>query len=431
MNYISSPYAIQMLLPILYFSLIIFSLCNIFLSHRHKQKILFILTESVIVFFYSILLIGCLTCLDEKDISKLGCLSSFAASIPISVDFTLWSLFTLLNLFIIILLIQSRKNTLSKMSIKEAFDDLPSGICFYEESGVTRLVNCKMNDLSIKITGECLLNGKKFISILADKNIRGMSDANQKDEEYIISLDNQVYSFKQIEHQLSDKCLYEIIASDITRNHQLSMELSEKNKELSTFNKRMKQYGETIEEMTIEKETLVAKMNIHDKLGNLLILSRQSFNKNITKEEKEKLLTAWKNTIIAFESMKENESNDSYDELFKAAQAIGIQIHFSGNRPESRKAKKLTIKAVIECMTNTIKHAKGNQVYVSFKERQRFLDIQITNNGEQPKEEIKEAGGLSSLRSLIEREGGSMKINSSPRFEMNITIEKGDSTHDR
>lgn len=74
-----------------------------------------------------------------------------------------------LNLFIIILLIQSRKNTLSKMSIKEAFDDLPSGICFYEESGVTRLVNRKMNDLSIKITGECLLNGKKFISILADK----------------------------------------------------------------------------------------------------------------------------------------------------------------------------------------------------------------------------------------------------------------------
>lgn len=41
----------------------------------------------------------------------------------------------------------------------------------------------------------------------------------------------------------------------------------------------MKQYGETIEEMTIEKETLVAKMNIHDKLGNLLILSRQSFSK--------------------------------------------------------------------------------------------------------------------------------------------------------
>ena len=39
MNYISSPYAIQMLLPILYFSLIIFSLCNIFLSHRDRKSV--------------------------------------------------------------------------------------------------------------------------------------------------------------------------------------------------------------------------------------------------------------------------------------------------------------------------------------------------------------------------------------------------------
>lgn len=431
MNYISSPYAIQTILPILYFSLTIFSLCIIFLCHRHKQKILFILIESIIVFFYSILLIGCLTYLDGIDISKIGFLSRFAISIPIAVDFTLWSLFTLLNLFITFLLIQNRKNTISKMSIKEAFDDLPCGICFYEESGVPRLVNSKMNDLSIRITGECLLNGKKFISILTDENIRGTSDSHQNDEEYVISLDDRVYSFKRIEHSLSDKCIYEIIATDITRNHQLSMELNKKNKELSSFNKRMRQYGETIEEMTIEKETLAAKMNIHDKLGNLLILSRQSLNKEMTEEEKEKLLTAWENTIIAFESMKDSESNDSYDELFKVAQAIGISIHFSGQRPESRKAKKITIKAIVECMTNTIKHAKGNQVYVSFKEKQRFLDIQITNNGEQPKEEIKEGGGLSSLRSLIEREGGNMKINSFPRFEMNITIEKGDLTHDR
>ena len=188
----------------------------------------------------------------------------------------------------------------------------------------------------------------------------------------------------------------------------------------------MRQYGETIEELTIEKETLSAKMNIHDKLGNLLILSRQSLDKDMTEEEKEVLLSTWKNTLIAFESMKESESNDTYDELFKAAKDIGISIIFSGRRPESRKGKKIAAKAIIECMTNTIKHAKGNEVYVSFKEMNRFIEIQITNNGEQPKEEIKEGGGLSSLRLLIEREGGSMQIISFPRFEMNITIEKGE-----
>lgn len=426
MNYITAPYVVQTLISILYFSLIIFSLCIAFLCSHHKHKYVFIITESMITIFFSILLIGCLTYFDIDDISKLDPVSTFAVSIPVSIDFLLLSLFTLLNLFITIVLIRNRKNTISKMSIKEAFDDLPCGICFYEASGVTRLVNSKRNDFSIRITGEYLLNGKKFISILTDENIKRNSLSHQEEEEYIISLDDHVYSFRSREHQLSDKSLYEIIATDITRKHQLSRELNKKNKELSSFNKRMREYGETIEELTIEKETLSAKRNIHDKLGKLLILSRQSLDKDRTEEEKEVLLSTWKNTLIAFESMKENESNDTYDELFKAAKDIGISIIFSGRRPESRKGKKIAAKAIIECMTNTIKHAKGNEVYVSFKERNRFIEIQITNNGEQPKEEIKEGGGLSSLRLLIEREGGSMQIISFPRFEMNITIEKGE-----
>ena len=426
MNYITAPYVVQTLISILYFSLIIFSLCTAFLCSHHKHKYVFIITESRITIFFSILLIGCLTYFDIDDISKLGPLSTFAVSIPVSIDFLLLSLFTLLNLFITIVLIRNRKNTISKRSIKEAFDDMPCGICFYEASGVTRLVNSKRNDFSIRITGEYLLNGKKFISILTDENIKRNSLSHQEEEEYIISLDDHVYSFRRREHQLSDKSLYEIIATDITRKHQLSRELNKKNKELSSFNKRMRQYGETIEELTIEKETLSAKRNIHDKLGKLLILSRQSLDKDRTEEEKEVLLSTWKNTLIAFESMKENESNDTYDELFKAAKDIGISIIFCGRRPESRKGKKIAAKAIIECMTNTIKHAKGNEVYVSFKERNRLIEIQITNNGEQPKEEIKEGGGLSSLRLLIEREGGSMKIISFPRFEMNITIEKGE-----
>ena len=426
MNYITAPYVVQTLISILYFSLIIFSLCIAFLCSHHKHKYVFFITESMITIFFSILLIGCLTYFDIDDISKLDPLSTFAVSIPVSIDFLLLSLFTLLNLFITIVLIRNRKNTISKRSIKEAFDDLPCGICFYEASGVTRLVNSKRNDFSIRITGEYLLNGKKFISILTNENIKRNSLSHQEEEEYIISLDDHVYSFRRREHQLSDKSLYEIIATDITRKHQLSRELNKKNKELSSFNKRMRQYGETIEELTIEKETLSAKRNIHDKLGKLLILSRQSLDKDRTEEEKEVLLSTWKNTLIAFESMKENESNDTYDELFKAAKDIGISVIFSGRRPESRKGKKIAAKAIIECMTNTIKHAKGNEVYVSFKERNRFIEIQITNNGEQPKEEIKEGGGLSSLRLLIEREGGSMKIISFPRFEMNITIEKGE-----
>ena len=54
------------------------------------------------------------------------------------------------------------------MSVKESFDNLPSGICFYETSGILRLVNVKINDLCVEITGKPLLNGAEFWKTLAE-----------------------------------------------------------------------------------------------------------------------------------------------------------------------------------------------------------------------------------------------------------------------
>ena len=41
MNYITAPYVVQTLISILYFSLIIFSLCIAFLCSHHKHKYVF------------------------------------------------------------------------------------------------------------------------------------------------------------------------------------------------------------------------------------------------------------------------------------------------------------------------------------------------------------------------------------------------------
>ena len=48
--------------------------------------------------------------------------------------------------------------------------------------------------------------------------------------------------------------------------------------------------------------------------------------------------------------------------------------------------------------------------------------IKITNDGTPPKGIIKEGGGLSSLRSLIEKENGKMIVNSEPQFELIIDL---------
>ena len=82
--------------------------------------------------------------------------------------------------------------------------------------------------------------------------------------------------------------------------------------------------------------------------------------------------------------------------------------------------------ASIECITNTVRHAKGNAVNVTLTEEGLFLKIAVTNNGEPPKTTIKEGGGFSSLRQLVEREGGTMTIKSRPCFLLEITLPKGE-----
>ena len=102
-------------------------------------------------------------------------------------------------------------------------------------------------------------------------------------------------------------------------------------------------------------------------------------------------------------------------------------MKITGRKPEEKQLKKIVVTAAIECITNTVKHAKGNAVTVELTEKGLFLEIAVTNNGEPPKSTIKEGGGFSSLRQLVEREGGVMKIQSRPSFLLQITLPKGES----
>lgn len=52
--------------------------------------------------------------------------------------------------------------------------------------------------------------------------------------------------------------------------------------------------------------------------------------------------------------------------------------------------------------------------------------ISIINDGEKPKGVIVEGGGLTGLRSLVERENGKMTLKSTPHFELLIELSQGE-----
>ncbi len=63
---------------------------------------------------------------------------------------------------------------------------------------------------------------------------------------------------------------------------------------------------------------------------------------------------------------------------------------------------------------------------VAAREEEDKYTIKITNDGEKPKGEIIEGGGLSGLRLLVERENGTMIIHSAPQFELLIELPQGE-----
>lgn len=76
-------------------------------------------------------------------------------------------------------------------------------------------------------------------------------------------------------------------------------------------------------------------------------------------------------------------------------------------------------------MNNAVRHASATELRLSLTETDENYIAVFTNNGKPPEAEITEGGGLSSLRSKIEKESGFIKITAHPVFQMTLTLPKG------
>ena len=94
----------------------------------------------------------------------------------------------------------------------------------------------------------------------------------------------------------------------------------------------------------------------------------------------------------------------------------------NGKLPDDESTAYLLTCAVRECVTNAVRYADASELYAVFTEDEGFATVTITNNGKLPESEIIEGGGLSTLRRRVERAGGSMSVQSFPKFQLTVTV---------
>ena len=316
---------------------------------------------------------------------------------------------TALSLFASFTLWHKSRRQLSPISVKESCDHLPSALCFAYENGQPCLKNLKMDELSHLLTGEALLNANVFWETIESQPIVTLPDG-------------QTWSFARVRMSMAGRTVYQITGTNITEEARLQRELEKDNLRLKDMNRRLRQYGQDVQAATREKEILRAKTRVHDQIGHALLQTRQFLSG--TQGDAESVCAAWRqNTRLLLAKYADEQHTDTFEQLTRAAQAIGVTIARSGAFPqEGTESAQLAEAAAHECLTNLVRHAGGTRLEILSERTAEGWSIRYRNDGDAPSGPIVEGSGLTALRARTEAAGGAMAIAHAPRFELTLTL---------
>ncbi len=354
--------------------------------------------------------------------------SGVIGKLPCIVVAVLMAIIACIEVVFMAVLHHRKKNILTSGAIKESLDALPDGVCFFDEDGQPLLVNIQMQKISGELFGTEILNAERFLYDLKNTKSTGDTDILGIQPSVIAGTeDGKVWDFRRERLQLRNSGIQELIAYDVTEQYRLSRELKDRNESLSRINERLRLYGREVERVTREKEILTAKIHVHDDVGRSLLAVRSYLTQPVEKRDRRELLLLWHHTVAVLKNEAVPVSHtDDWKLLLKAAEAVDVKIVKNGRLPADKKMQEVIIAALHECLTNTVKHAKGNRLYLDIHSGEEALTAKITNNGKQPSGEIKETGGLKNLRHIVESAGAEMTVESMPRFLLKVKFLKGE-----
>ena len=313
-----------------------------------------------------------------------------------------------------------RKTNLSRVSIKESLDKLPTGLCFYRENARPILINDVMYDLCFQVVGRDLQDAPLFWEILSGGEVLPEIERLESGEHPSFRLlDGRVWTFSRTELD----GIVQLVAADTTDLSGTNAELKLRIAELSAINARLREYGEQVDELTRTRERVDIKANIHRELGQALLVTRRYILD--TAESAEAPTFIWKRNV----AMLLHEASYTDEEMLlsgflDSAQHAGVKVELSGELPVDKKQNELCVMAAVECLVNGVRHADANTLYITATETETEISVTYENDGALPKGEIVEGGGLSSLRHRANRLGGRMVVKAEPRFSLTIILPK-------
>ena len=303
-------------------------------------------------------------------------------------------------------------------AIKESFDRLPTGVCFFDRTGCIVLCNRRMYQLSrFLLDSDMQYLGEVQEALSAPA--RGIVQIPDIDNTYRFP-DKTVWRFEKTE--VTDRygaSYIQLTAADVTDLQRALVQLTVDSKKLQEDAEKLKQLSGNVGTLAREKELLDAKSAMHDGLAACITLTKQYITGEFDGMDAGVVCREWEK-VIAF---RDTIRWPARKKLLDSAKASGVTVRIRGQEPTDGEAE-LLYTAMQVCLNNAIQYAKATEISANIWENEGSYTVVIRNNGKPPEKEITEGGGLTNLRHRIENSGGKMTVQSLPEFSLVIEMPK-------
>ena len=350
--------------------------------------------------------------------------------------------------------------------VREAVETLPGGLCIAWSDGFPILTNHRMNDAVSRLFGHTVVNAEETWKEILSGEVSG--DAVRLSEETSFKMPEGIVVRFRRERLYADEPgneLIQITMDNVTRLTRSRQETEEENRHLAEQIRRQQGILQNVVEINNEQEILSMKMRIHDEFGRCLLLTGQFQEKyrgrplmgtgflvnertpdgktemvTISREDVRKDMTdlvhQWQNVIRDMQDVPElsKEREDTAGaELDRVAALIGCKIEYDGAPPKEETASQLFYAAVREALTNAVRHAGADVLYVRTRKEefgpggQIIYRVRISDNAGTKGRTGQVNGvilgdGLRNLRDKLEKNGASMKVYTGDGVKMELAI---------
>lgn len=318
-----------------------------------------------------------------------------------------------------------RATHLTPEAIRLAVDMLPEGIAFSSPDGKVLLSNLRINALCRSLTGSALSDAARFGRLIHERG------EEQDGKRLLRTPKGETWLVTEKRLASNGECFDQLTAVNVTERYRIIDELREKNDHLQDIQRRMKAVSALSGDMFVAREEAAARVALHNQLGQVLLMGRHYLDHPDSTDPEMVYLTTRQMTafLLGEAAAPGQEKEDPLQCALTMAGVIGVTVDYRGPRPWNTSARSLLALAIRECAANTVKHARGNRIYVDAADAGTLFRVSVFNNGEPPEGPVAESGGLLALRRRVEAAGGSMCVQSHPVFSLTLEIPNKDSAY--